>query len=244
MTWNNRFRLLGGVLGVILFTLALALVFNHRQNQVSSYTGQVNADTYSIGADHAGTVVRQFVDEGDSVTAGEELFQVQSLQLKQDIANGLEVSDTPAYNVDAKRGIITYYAVSAGTIEELNARQGNSVPAGGALAKLYGGDRYLEASFHLAPRDYARVVPGAEARVVLPNDQVITASVTKVSVANSVDGTVATLKLDSPQLLTLTQPTLSEPGTPVVVNVQLVDSGPLAPVTDAVNDLLQQVGLR
>jgi hypothetical protein len=30
----------------------------------------------------------------------------------------------------------------------------------------------------------------------------------------------------------------------VVVNVQLVDSGPLAPVTDAVNDLLQQVGLR
>jgi multidrug resistance efflux pump len=244
MTWNNRFRLLGGVLGVIVFTLALALVFNHRQNQVSSYTGQVNADTYSIGADHAGTVVRQFVDEGDSVTAGEELFQVQSLQLKQDIANGLEVADTPAYTVDAKRGIITYYAVSAGTIEELNARQGNSVPAGGALAKLYGGDRYLEASFHLAPRDYARVVPGADARVVLPNDQVISATVAKVSVANSVDGAVATLKLDSPQLLTLTQPTLSEPGTPVVVNVQLVDSGPLAPVTDAVNDLLQQVGLR
>jgi multidrug resistance efflux pump len=244
MTWNNRFRLLGGVLGVIVFTLALALVFNHRQNQVSSYTGQVNADTYSIGADHAGTVVRQFVDEGDSVTAGEELFQVQSLQLKQDIANGLEVADTPAYTVDAKRGIITYYAVSAGTIEELNARQGNSVPAGGALAKLYGGDRYLEASFHLAPRDYARVVPGADARVVLPNDQVISATVAKVSVANSVDGAVATLKLDSPQLLTLAQPTLSEPGTPVVVNVQLVDSGPLAPVTDAVNDLLQQVGLR
>lgn len=244
MTWNNRLRLFGGVLGVIVLTLALALVFNHRQNQVSSYTGQVSADTYTIGADHAGTVVRQLVDDGDSVTAGQELFGVQSLQLKQDIANGLEVSDTQAYKVDKTRGIIAYYAVTDGTIEELNARQGNSVPAGGTLAKLYGSDRYLEASFHLAPRDYARVLPGAAARVVLPNDQVISADVAKVSVANSVDGTVATLKLDSPQLRKLAQPTLSEPGTPVVVNVQLVDSGPLAPVTDAVNDLLQQVGLR
>lgn len=244
MTWNNRFRLLGGIVGVIAVTLGLALVFNHRQNQVSSYVGQVSADSYDIGADHAGTVIRQSVEEGDAVTAGQELFRVQSLQLKQDIANGLEVADTEAYKVDAKRGVITYYAVTAGTIEELGARQGNSVPAGGTLAKLYGGERYLEASFHLAPRDYARVVPGTEARVVLPNDQVITASVAKVAVANSVDGTVATLKLDSPQLRELAQKTLSEPGTPVVVNVQLTDSGPLAPVTDAVNDLLQQVGLR
>lgn len=244
MTWNNRFRLLGGILGVIAFTLGLALVFNHRQNQVSSYVGQVSADSYDIGADHAGTVIRQLVEDGDAVKAGDELFRVQSLQLKQDIANGLEVADTQAYKVDAKRGVITYYAVSAGTIEKLNARQGNSVPAGGTLATLYGGERYLEASFHLAPRDYARVVPGTEARVVLPNDQVITASVAKVAVANSVDGTVATLKLESSQLRRLAQKTLSEPGTPVVVNVQLTDSGPLAPVTDAVNDLLQQVGLR
>jgi len=244
MTWNNRLRLLGGILGVIVITLALTLVFNHRQNQVSSYTAQVSADTYTIGADHAGTVIRQFVKDGDTVRTGDELFQVQSLQLKQDIANGLKVADTQAYKVNSKTGVITYYAVTGGTIEELNAQQGNSVPAGGTLAKLYGSERYLEASFHLAPRDYARVVPGADARVVLPNDQVIAASVEKVSVANGVDGTVASLRLDSPQLRTLAQATLREPGTPVVVNVQLVDSGVLAPVTDSVNDLLQQVGLR
>jgi multidrug resistance efflux pump len=244
MTWNNRLRLLGGILGVIVITLALTMVFNHRQNQVSSRTAQVSADTYTIGADHAGTVIRQLVEDGDTVSSGEELFQVQSLQLKQDIANGLKVADTQAYKVDSKTGIITYYAVTGGTIEELNAQQGNSVPAGGTLAKLYGSDRYVQASFHLAPRDYARVVPGAEARVVLPNDQVITASVAKVSVASGVDGTVATLKLDSPALRTLAQKTLSEPGTPVVVNVQLIDAGVLAPITDSLKDLLQQVGLR
>ncbi len=244
MTWNNRLRLFAGILGVIAFTLALALVFNHRQNQVSSYTGQVSADIYTVGADHAGTVIRQLVKDGDSVTAGQELFQVQSLQLKQDIANGLVVADSLAYKVDPTRGIITYYAVIPGTIEQLNAQQGNSVPASSPLAVLYGRDRYLLASFHLAPRDYARVLPGATARVVLPNNQVVSATVAKVSVANGAEGTVATLKLASPELLTLAQPTLSEPGTPVVVNVQLTDSGPLAPVTDSVNDLLQQVGLR
>lgn len=244
MTWENRFRLLGGVTAVIALVLGLAMVFNHRQNEITSHLALVAADTYTVGADYAGTVTRALVKEGDAVAKGEQLFTVQSLQLKEAMANGLEIDDTEAYKVDAKRGVITYYAVTAGTIEELGARQGNSVPAGGTLAKLYGGERYLEASFHLAPRDYARVVPGTEARVVLPNDQVITASVAKVAVANSVDGTVATLKLDSPQLRELAQKTLSEPGTPVVVNVQLTDSGPLAPVTDAVNDLLQQVGLR
>ena len=244
MTWNNRLRLLGGILGIVVITLGLAMIFNHRQNEAHSFTAQVGADTYTVGADHAGTVIRQLVTDGDAVTKGQELFGVQSLQLKEDIANGLVVDDTLAYKVDRASGIITYYAVTGGTITKLNAQQGNSVPAGSGLATLYGTDRFVTASFHLAPRDYARVLPGATARVVLPNDQVIAATVAKVSVASGQDGAVATLKVDAPQLLQLGQTTLSEPGTPVTVTVELADSGPLAPLTDAMNDLLQQVGLR
>jgi len=233
-----------GILAVISLTLALALVFNHRQNQVSSYQAQVGAEPYTVGADHSGTVIKQEVKEGDTVTKGQELFQVQSLQLKEDLANGLVVQDTLAYKVDQARGVITYFAVTAGRVDQLNAQQGNSVPAGGSLATIYGSDRFITADFHLAPRDYARVVAGAPARVTLPNDQVINAKVAKVSVASSSDGAVASLKLDSSELVSLEQQTLAEPGTPLIVTVQLTDSGPLAPITDAVNDLLQQVGLR
>jgi hypothetical protein len=244
MTWRNRLRLTVGVLAVICLTFALVLVFNHRQNQVASYQAKVDAEVYTVGADHAGTVIKQVVKVGDSVTKGELLFQVQSLQLKQDLANGLEVADTPAYTVDDRRGIISYFAVTDGRVEQLNALQGNSVPPGGSLATISGSDRFLLADFHLAPRDYARVTPGAQARATLPNDQVISATVVKVSVDSSADGAVASLKLESDELASLGQATLAEPGTPVIVTVQLVDSGPLAPITDVVNDLLQQVGLR
>lgn len=244
MTWRNRMRLTLGVLVVILFSFALLLVFNHRQNQVASYQATVGADVYNVGADHSGTVIKQAVKVGDKVTKGELLFEVQSIQLKEDLANGLVVSDTLAYTVDARRGVISYFAVTDGRVEQLNAQQGNSVPAGGSLATISGSERFLIGDFHLAPRDYARVVPGAQARATLPNDQVISATVDKVSVASSDTGAVTSLKLASPALASLDQPTLAEPGTPVIVTVQLIDSGPLSGLTDAVNDLLQQVGLR
>ncbi|MBA3020416.1 HlyD family efflux transporter periplasmic adaptor subunit [Propionicimonas sp.] len=244
MTWINRLRLALGVLGVIVLTFGLALVFNHRQNQVASYQAEVAADTFNVGADHSGTVIKQAVEAGDTVTKGQLLFEVQSLQLKEDLANGLEVQDTPVYKVDAKRGVIAYFAVADGRVEALNAQKGNSVPGGGSLATIYGGDRFILADFHLTPRDYARVVPGAPARVTLANDQVISANVEHVAVASSADGAVATLRLDSKELLSLGKSTLAEPGAPLIVTVELADSGPLAPITDAVNDLLQQVGLR
>lgn len=244
MTWGNRFKLVFGVLMVIVFTFALTLVFNHRQNQVSSVKAQVAADVYDIGADHPGTVVEQRVKEGDSITKGQVLFVVQSLQLKEDLANGLVVQDTPAYRVDEARGMLTYLAVSDGTVHELEARQGNSVPANTPLATIYGGERFINATFRVAPRDYSRLVPGAQARVVLPNDQVISADLDKIAVTSDADGAVVTAKLTSSQLAGLQQQTLAEPGTPVLVTVELTDLGPLAPVTDVVNDFLQKVGLR
>ncbi len=252
MTWENRFRLLGGVTAVIALVLGLAMVFNHRQNEITSHLALVAADTYTVGADYAGTVTRALVKEGDAVAKGEQLFTVQSLQLKEAMANGLEIDDTEAYKVDAKRGTLTYYAVISGTVDELHAQQGNSVPASSPLATITGGERYLEASFHVVPRDYARVQPGSPARITLPNDQVITGSVEKVTVSSDPDATAAagpnttvtTLRLKSSQLANLKPQPLSEPGTPVIAVVQLADTGPLAPLTDAMNDLLQQVGLR
>ena len=244
MTWENRLRLLGGVVVVVALVLTLTLVFNHRQNQVSSYTAKVAADTYTVGADHAGTITSQRVKEGDVVTKGEALFSVQSLQLKQDLANGLDVADTEAYEVNRKTGTITYFSVIDGRVDRIAALQGNSVPGGVGLAELSGGDRYVSASFHLVPRDYARVTVGAPTRVVLPNDQVITGRVEKVSVSSDDDGAVAELRIAVPALRELDQQTLAEPGTPVTATVQLADTSWFAPVTDAVNDLLLQIGLR
>jgi len=234
MTWENRFRLILGVLGVIALVSVLTIVFNQRQNQISSYTGSVSADEYIVGADYAGTVVQQKVQAGQAVKRGQELFVIQSLQLKESLDKGLEVPDTDAYHVSAKRGTITYYAVTDGQVKELNARVGNSV-AGGSLAVIAGDDRFIQAKFRLVPR-------GSPARIRLANDQIITGTVDEVSATTGETGTASTIRITSSDLGRVTA-ALAAPGAPVYVTVALEDSGPMAGIRDVVTDTLAKIGL-
>jgi multidrug resistance efflux pump len=242
MTWVNRLRLTLGTLGVFALVAALTLVFNQRQNQIASYTGAVEADKYTVGADYAGTVVEQDVKQGDAVRKGQRLFVVQSLALKESLANGLEVPDTDAYRVKAKHGTITYYAVTDGQVTELNARLGNSV-AGGSLATIAAGDRFVLANFKLVPRDYARVHTGSAARIRLADDTVVTGTVSDISATTGESGTVTTVRIKSDDLTKVTA-ALAAPGAPVSVTVALQDSGPLAGLDDAAIDLLAKIGLK
>ena len=91
MTWTNRLRLFGGILGVLLVVAALTLVFNQRQIKVTSLDATVATDTYDVGAAYGGTVTKQFVNEGDVVAKGDKLFTLQSVPLQQDLSNGLEL---------------------------------------------------------------------------------------------------------------------------------------------------------
>jgi hypothetical protein len=242
MNWENRLRLTLGVLGVIALVAVLTLVFNQRQNQIASYTGAVSADKYTVGADYAGTVVKQDVQQGQIVKKGERLFVVQSLALKESLSKGLEVPNTGAYRVGTKRGTIAYYAVTNGQVTELNARLGNSV-AGGSLATVSAEDRFVLADFRLVPRDYARVHVGSVARIRLANDQVIYGSVGEVSATPGETGTVTTIRIVCDDLTRVT-PALAAPGAPVNVTVELEDSGPLAGVGDAVTDMLAKIGVK
>ncbi|GAA2180690.1 hypothetical protein GCM10009785_12590 [Brooklawnia cerclae] len=244
MTWANRLRLFVGIVGVMVLVSALTVVFNQRQNQITSFTGQVTADIYAVGADHPGTVTEQNVDLGDHVEVGQELFTIQSMQLKEALAQNLSIADTVAYKVNANLGSVTYYSVVSGQVTELNARLGNSLSAGSSLATITADrQRYIEAKFRLVPRDYARVMNGAQARVILPNDQVVMATVTEVTVATDTGGTISTLRLTAPELENVPD-ALSSPGTPVTVIVSLQDTGPLAGVSDLFTDLLVKIGLR
>ena len=78
MTWTNRLRLFGGILGVLLVVAALTLVFNQRQIKVTSLDATVATDTYDVGAAYGGTVTKQFVNEGGVVAKG-ELFHEEIL---------------------------------------------------------------------------------------------------------------------------------------------------------------------
>jgi multidrug resistance efflux pump len=221
MTWINRLRLFGGILGVLLIVAVLALIFNQRQTKAASLDATVATDTYDVGAAYGGTVIKQFVKEGDVVATGDELFTIQSVPLQQDLANGLELPDNEAYDVDEKAGTLTYKATVAGQVTELKAKLGNALGTGAPFAQIsVVGSEYVDAKYLLSPGDYDRVEEGAQVDILLPNNQTVT-------------GTVTTIRVATEQAQALTEATL-----------HLRDDGPLAGVNDQVFDFLRQIGLK
>lgn len=245
MTWTNRFRLLAGLVGVLALVAVLTIIFNQRQTQAQSLTAAVGTDAYDVGAGYGGTVLKQFVRENDSVDVGDKLFTMQSVSLQQDVANKVKVKSTEAYDVDTKRGTVTYKATVAGQVDQIGAKLGTTLAGGQSFARItVTGSQFVEAQYLLTPRDYERVEIGAPVSVLLPNNAKIDGTVSTVKVATEQGNAAAKIRVDSPELADADLSTLTKPGTPVVATVRLRDDGPLAGVSDASFAFLRQIGLQ
>ena len=244
MTWVNRLRLLGGLIGVLLLVAVLTLVFNQRQTRAASLSATIGADTYVVGAAYGGTVIEQHVREGDTVREGQRLFTILSVGLQQDIANGLRIERSDAYTVDTQKGTLTYKATVAGQVNELEARLGNALATNQPFAKITVTDsQFVDARYLLSPRDYERVSEGAPVSILLPNNQSIDGRVGTIEVTTDNGQARTKIRVNSPDLVRDDLGDLTKPGTPVVATVQLRDDGPLAGVWDLAFQSLRQIGL-
>jgi multidrug resistance efflux pump len=245
MTWINRLRLLGGLIGVLLIVAVLTLIFNQRQTQAASRTGTVSADTYTIGAITNGTVSRQYVNAGETVQQGDELCRVQSPALRQEISEGLEINDSAAYDVDSTTGTLTYKATATGELTTMKCKVGTTLGGGQTFAEISAADsQFVVARFELTPRDYARVQQGARASLLLPDNATVGGTVSDIKVATDEYNRAQTeVRIESPALQSGELGDLAKPGTPVVATLELRDDGPLAGVSDLGLDFLQRIGL-
>jgi len=245
MTWTNRLRLLGGLLGVLALVAVLTIIFNQRQTQAQSLTATINTDAYDVGAGYGGTVLKQYVKENDSVAVGDKLFTMQSTAMQQDVANKVKVKGTDAYDVNTKKGTVTYKATVAGQVDQLGAKLGTTLTGGQSFARItVTGSQFVEAQYLLTPRDYERVSAGAPVSVLLPNNQKVQGTVSTIKVATEQGNAAAKIRVDSPELADASLSTLTRSGTPVVATVTLRDDGPLAGVGDAAFGFLRQIGLQ
>ena len=244
MTWTNRFRLIGGLLGVLALVAVLTIIFNQRQTQAQSLTATIGTDAYDVGAGYGGTVIEQDVKENDVVEVGDPLFTMQSPAMQQDVANKVKVKSTEAYKVDTKKGTITYLATVPGQVDEVRAKLGTTLTGGQSFARIVvTGSQFVTAQFLLTPRDYERVQTGANVSILLPNNQKIAGTVSTVKVATERGNAAAEIRVDSPDLTDPTLSTLTRTGTPVVATVRLRDDGPLAGVGDSAFAFLRKIGL-
>ncbi|MFN3865449.1 MAG: HlyD family efflux transporter periplasmic adaptor subunit [Demequina sp.] len=273
MTWATRFKLVFGVLGVLVIVAALTYVYTERESNATSASAAITAQTLPVGTDYGGKIVEQFVEEGDHVEAGDALFTIDSLQRQLDLearaaaaalaasneaaADGAEppssTSASSAVALDAQEGqrpeeelspLWTVTASASGTIADVPTGVGGYVPAGGVVAHLFEqGSLHVRADFLLTPRDFDRLQVGAPVELRLPDRSTIAGTVDRVEVATEEGAARAFVRVESPDMIDREPVGLTAPGTPVNVKVELRDDGPLAGLRDSAEDFLERIGL-
>lgn len=240
MTWANRLKLLFGVLLVFVIVAAATLVFNQRQTKVLSDSAQIVAQRYEVGTDYGGLVLERYVDEGDAVTEGDRLYEIESLALARDIEQGFVSTDAVAIATD---GTIVVRASVDGTVSDMAVDAGGYATSGGVVATIdRAGTLFVEAEFVLTPRDFGRIEESATVELRLPDGRTLTGAAADIEV-RTVDGDAhVTVRIESDELVAGNDG-LVQPGTPLDATLHLRDDGPLAGVTDAVGDLARKVGL-
>jgi hypothetical protein len=239
VTWRTRLRLAAGLVVVTVAAAALTMLLNARNGVVDGRSAALAAESFPVGTDYSGTVTTQLVQLGDTVVAGQPMFELQSGALQRDLAQGLLDPGSVPYEIRGD-GTLVLVATDAGRVDSLTYAVGSFVPANSVIATVQrAGSLFIEAEFLLTPQDYGRLTPDAVLDVVLPSNEQVSATVSRVQV-ETVDGTARTRVVAySPDLAAATADGLFAVGTPVSVTLHLRNDGP---VTDATEFLLGLVG--
>lgn len=241
MTWSTRIRLVLGVLMVVVVVGALTVALSHRKGEVTAGSAEIDAVTYAVGTDYAGAVVEQFVERGDVVAAGDPIATIQSNDLVRDLTDGIVVSSTEVFRVNAD-STLTVSSPVAGVVMSTDALTGAYAPAGGAVATIAAVDTlFVSAEFRLSPADFARIEQGAPVVVTLPDDALLQGTVGAVE-ATTVDGiAVATVAVEVSAEQFAAQEVFVSPGTPVTATMELRNDDALAAFTLMVRTFIADV---
>jgi multidrug efflux pump subunit AcrA (membrane-fusion protein) len=232
MTWRKRIGLAIGLLSVLVLAGVLTMYVNYTSGQVAGKSASLVAEDYPVGTDYSGTVTQQYVHVGDTVAAGQPLFEIQSAALERDLAQGLVNKDNLTHEVKNDNTLVIT-ATNAGLVDSIAYASGAFVPANSTIATVQqAGSMYVEADFLLTAKDYARIAPSAEIDITLPNNEQITAQVSQIKVSTE-DGQARTIvKAYSPELADGTG--VFAVGTPVQATLHLTNDGVVTDVTNTV----------
>jgi len=137
VSFLNRLKLFLGIVLVILVLGVLTLLFNQRQNQVTSIAARVEAPRTVIASPYSGVVKEHYKNPGDSVSTGEKLFTINS-NLNDMIKLGINPTSTDAYTVEIDSGTVTFKATVDGYLDNFTAVKGSYVNSNERLAEIRG----------------------------------------------------------------------------------------------------------
>lgn len=242
MTWSNRFRLLGGLIAVVVVVAVATFRLNESKAQVASSAGQVSAESYTVGTPYSGVVVEQLVEVGSAVSTGDPLFLIDSVNLQRDVAQGAVPPRIVASDVDGN-GYLVVRATGDGTVTAVEGEVGSFVRDATEVATVQrAGSVYVEAEFVLTPQEYARIEEQPRATVVLPGRREITGEVSEMTVEDQDGQARVVISIRSDELVVAeAEDRLVAVGTPVVARLHLNNDGVVSDIAAYVSALYQKV---
>ena len=190
MSPKSKLAFLSGLVMLGVVIAGLLLYLDYSNSRVSAKEASIKAESYSVGIDYSGLISKQFVEEGDRVVAGQELFYIQSNVLKQSMQElGLKREDL-LYPLNDK-GEIILKASKNGVVSNIEFNQGSFVPANKEIAQIMSSDViFADATFRIPERDFARIKKGTQLQIDLPNGQVSSGTVTNIKVQSQKESEV------------------------------------------------------
>lgn len=195
MTFGSRLRLIIGIIFVVAIVAALAFYLTSIMSVAKSTKAELDAASISIGTDYPGLIVKQNVEEGDKVTKGQVLFEIQSTQLNEVLTNGTVLASSLPFTVDPKTNYIQLKASDDGVVDKINYRAGSYAPAGGIVASVYTvKSLYVTAHFRLSPPDYARIDKTSKIDLRMPDNTTKQATIFSISLVRNGDSVDTVVK--------------------------------------------------
>jgi len=232
MTWRKRIGLALGLLSVVILAAGLTMYVNTNNGKVAGKSASLVAEDYPVGTDYSGTISQQFVHAGDTVAAGQPMFEIQSAALERDLAQGLVTKENLTHEVKGENTLVIT-ATNAGQVDSIAYASGAFVPANSTIATVQqAGTMYVEADFLLSAKDYARIPAQADIDITLPNNQEITAQVSQIKVSTENGEARTIIRAYSDELANGTG--LFAVGTPVQATLHLTNDGVVTDVTNTV----------
>jgi len=228
MTWRNRFRLVTGVVLIVLLVGVATVVFSQRKGETSSGTASIEAILFPVGTDYAGTIIEQPITKGDLVAAGDPIATIDSSILRESQAEGTVTASSSVFDIHDD-GTVTVKSTVAGVVQNIAIQPGGYAGSGTTIATIQATDAlFVTAEFTLDPKDFARVENGALVSLKLPNSDRVNGEVEQVDVTTVNGNARAIVKVTSPNLVYGGHGGLIAPGTPVEATLTLRNDDPLS----------------
>lgn len=190
----SRFRLLIGILLVVLVTFGLFVYLNYSMSNITSKSAQLDSDQYTVSVDYGGTVAKQYVQVGDTVKTGDSLFEIKSPSLQAELDAKRKSTDDLLYSLTSD-GNILLQAASSGVVRNVQFTQGSYIPNNAQLATLtIDGTDYVTAKYSLNAPDYARINRNHPLKVNLPDNTTLDAKIFDITLERNGDTVMTVVK--------------------------------------------------